>query len=194
MHSVKWPKRRGFTAAQAAETTKGNQNTVFQPCPASSILHLPLCHTARMNDDFIDPTPEGRRRLLWLTAVMGLLGALATYWLLPWFRTQMQVLPPCEALRLARGVITAMLLGLPLIVVLWALPLARGLWRTGQFPLPGAWVLRRTRIRRGRAVRVRAVALLVWSALTVVLAVGGLVLVSQVFSDQLACATNPLFY
>lgn len=156
-------------------------------------MHPALCDTLPMTDDFIDPTPKGRRKLLWLMAVAVPLGAAVTYWLLPWFRTQMQVLPPCEALRLARGVITAMLLGLPLIVVLWALPLARGLWRTGQFPLPGAWVLRRTRIRRGRAVRVRAVALLVWSALTVVLAVGGLVVVHRVFSDQLACATNPLF-
>ncbi len=143
-----------------------------------------------MTDDFTDPTPEDRRKLLWLIAVAVMLGAAVTYWLLPWFRTQMQVLPPCEAVRLARGVITAMLLGLPLIVVLWALPLARRLWRVGQFPLPGAWVLRRTRIQRGRAVQVRAVTLLVLSVLTAVLAIWGVVSVRSVLSDLPGCATN----
>jgi len=60
----------------------------------------------------------------------------------------------------------------------------------GQFPLPGAWVLRRTRIQRGRAVQVRAVTLLVLSVLTAVLAIWGVVSVRSVLSDLPGCATN----
>jgi len=147
----------------------------------------PLCHTESMIEDFIDPTPESRRKLLWLIAAALLLGALATYWLLPWFRTQMQVLPPCEAIRLARWALLVLLLSLPLTAIGWALPLAWRLWKVGQFPLPGAWVLRRTPIQRGRAVRIRAVALVLWSVLSVALAIWGTYTLHQVFPRRPVC-------
>jgi len=140
-----------------------------------------------MRKDFIDPTPESRRKLLWLIAAVLLLGALATYWLLPWFRTQMQVLPPCEAIRLARWALLVFLLSLPLTAMGWALPLAWRLCKTGQFPPPGAWVLRRTPIRRGRAVRIRVVALVLWSVLSIALAIWGAYTVQGVLPDRPVC-------
>jgi hypothetical protein len=140
-----------------------------------------------MTEDFIDPTPESRRKLLWLIAAVLLLGALATYWLLPWFRMQMQVLPPCEAIRLARWALLVLLLSLPLIAMGWALPLAWRLWTTGQFPPPGTWVVRRTPIRRGRAVRIRAVALVLWSVLSIALAIWGAYTVQSVLPDRSVC-------
>ncbi|MEZ5457166.1 MAG: hypothetical protein R3F04_13830 [Lysobacteraceae bacterium] len=140
-----------------------------------------------MTEDFIDPTPESRRKLLWLIAAVLLLGALATYWLLPWFRMQMQVLPPCEAIRLARWALLVLLLSLPLIAMGWALPLAWRLWTTGQFPPPGTWVVRRKPIRRGRAVRIRAVALVLWSVLSIALAIWGAYTVQSVLPDRSVC-------
>lgn len=115
--------------------------------------------------EFIEPTPQGRRKLVMLIACLALVGLLLDQWLFPAWSRHLQTLPLCERSIQMMGALRAAFLVVPLIVGVFAVIIARQWLRLRQFPLPGAWVWRRTRIRRGRIVQLRAYALLVMSAL-----------------------------
>lgn len=115
--------------------------------------------------EFIEPTPEGRQKLVMLIACQMLVILLLDQWLFPAWSRHLQTLPRCERFTQMMGALQTLFLAVPLIVGVFAVIFARKLLRQRQFPLSGAWVWRRTRIQRGRIVQLRAYALLVMSAL-----------------------------
>lgn len=116
-----------------------------------------------MSDDFIDPTPEGRRNLLLLLLLGIVLGGALQFWLKPAFFASLHSLPPCDQLKWLRVCLIAALATPPLLT-LWAIPHSLKMLKYKQSPLPGAWVFRRTPVRRGRAVQLQAFFLLLVSA------------------------------
>jgi hypothetical protein len=113
-----------------------------------------------MSDEFIEPTPESRRNLLLLFfAALVVAGALK-FWLMPALFSHIAGLPRCEQLRWLRGVLLVAI-ATPAIFGMWAIPQSLRLFKLNQSPLPGTWVWRRTPVRRGRAVRLRAAYVLV---------------------------------
>jgi hypothetical protein len=76
----------------------------------------------------------------------------------------MNSLPKCDQAALARATLIG-IFSTPALIALWAIPRAIRMLKFNQSPLPGAWVLRRTPIRRGRSVRIQAICLLLISVL-----------------------------
>ena len=103
-----------------------------------------------MESEFIDPSPKGRARLvlLSLVAVAGYV-AIDIYW--PRFMGHVKGLPLCEQLPWLRGFVVAFV---GIVVSMASMLGWQGyrILRSGQLPLPGALVFRRTRIRRGASV------------------------------------------
>ncbi len=103
-----------------------------------------------MKPEFIEPTWQGRAKLaaLWLLIIAGFLTFEA---LMPAFEQFLQGLPKCALLSLMRSsVLVFLVMVLGLITMLgWE---GYRLLHHRQWPHPRAWVLWRTRIRRGTGV------------------------------------------
>jgi hypothetical protein len=119
--------------------------------------------------EFAEPTAHARRNLLVLYATGAIVGALLVSVVRPGLFEFIKGLPVCEQSRWTLGLLAACFSVLPIAAAATIL-YARRLLRFNQSPLPAAWVWRRTRIRRGRPVRVQAYALIVCSACLLVLA------------------------
>ena len=113
--------------------------------------------------EFVEPTAKTRRNLLALFAVALLVGALLKFVLQPAVLGFIKQLPECEQARWSFGLLIASLCPLPVIAV-WTSNYARKLLKFNQSPLPGAWVWRRTPVKRGRLVRLQAYAIIACSA------------------------------
>jgi hypothetical protein len=138
--------------------------------------------------EFIETSGESRRKLLVLSLVAVVLGAVWTFLLRPALFAHIQGLPDCDQARWSVGLLLGAL-GLLPVAGLWAGHYARKLIRHGQFPLPGAWVWRRTPITRGRPVRYRAYAIGVCSAaLFALFLYGGVVFWPMVANLSHRCA------
>lgn len=120
-----------------------------------------------MTSEFIEPSAHSRRNLLVLFAGIIAAAAFIRFYLLPAFFAFVAALPPCEQVRWLQGVLLASLGPLPVFAV-WALLHARQLLKFKRSPLPNAWVLRRTRVRRARSVRWQAYGLIVCGAVALV--------------------------
>lgn len=121
-----------------------------------------------MTDEFIEPTPRGRHSLVVLL-VVGVMFALAyRFWLQPALLGHIQSLPLCDQLPWWRGLLISVLASFLFVALLLAWNAVQ-LFRYGQSPPPGTWVFRRTRIKRGVAVRGRAYLLLAISTLAVLI-------------------------
>jgi hypothetical protein len=114
-------------------------------------------------NEFVEPTAKTRRNLLALFAIALLVGGLFTLVLKPALLGFITQLPVCEQARWSFGLLIAYLCPLPVIAV-WTGNYARKLLKFNQSPLPGAWVWRRTPVKRGRLVRLQAYATIACSA------------------------------
>lgn len=122
-----------------------------------------------MTDEYIEPTPQGRRNLAGLSIVGVVAAVLCRFWLQPTLFRYIQSLPVCDQLPWWQGLLSSALAALLFVASLCSWH-ALKLLRCGQSPLPGTWVFRRTRIQRGVAVRRRAYLLLFLSALAILAA------------------------
>lgn len=107
-----------------------------------------------MSPDSIDPTPASRRKLLLLIVAVTAGAALLKFVLMPRLLGHIQTLPLCERLRWLQALLIGLLASTAVAGVHFAW-YARRVSRAGQWPLPDAWVWRRTPVRRGSAVRWR---------------------------------------
>ena len=113
--------------------------------------------------EFAEPTAHARRNLLALYVIGAIVGALLVLVARPGLLAFIAGLPVCEQAHWSIGLLVACLSVAP-AAAFATIVHAKKLLRFNQSPLPHAWILRRTRIRRGRPVRVRAYALIVCSA------------------------------
>jgi len=114
--------------------------------------------------EYLEPTPETRRKALGLIVAGIVVGTLLVFVLRPAFFAFIRQLPECGQARWLFGLLIASVCPLP-FVALWAIAHARKLLRFNQSPLPDAWVLRRTPVRRGRPVRLQAYVLIACAAI-----------------------------
>ena len=113
--------------------------------------------------EFIEPTSRTRRNLLALYVGAVVAGGVLVLFVRPTLLAFIRGLPLCEQARWSVAVLVACLLPLPIIAA-WMGAYARKLLKFNQSPLPDAWVWRRTLVKRGRAVRIQAYALVTSSA------------------------------
>jgi len=123
----------------------------------------------RMTDEFIEPTPQGRRNLVALWVIGVVIVFSYRLWLGAALLGYIHSLPLCDQLPWWRGLLVSVwaLFFLVALLCTWN---AIKLLRQGQFPLRGTWVFQRIKIQRGVAVRRRAYLLFSASALAVFLA------------------------
>jgi hypothetical protein len=126
----------------------------------------------------LEADPEYRRRVLWLYLACVLIGCGLLLWGLPLLQTQreryVKARGPAEALRLLQVLVALLFVpGLPMASYLYRF--ARRIQDSGQFPPPGAKVLRDTHIVEGAAARQRGSRLVVASIVLAVLSVVGMV-------------------
>jgi len=155
-----------------------------------------------MSSEFIEPSAHGRRNLLVLCVGGIAAGAFVRFYLLPALFAFVAALSPCEQFRWLQDALLASLGPLPLFAV-WALLYARQLLKFERSPLPNAWVLRRTPVRRGRSVRWQAYGLIAcalvafaapigaWQALASVDLMGGSARCSPAPSSEPAAPGRP---
>jgi hypothetical protein len=110
-------------------------------------------------EQFIEPTPATRRKVLIVLCAGVVIAGILQFWAAPAFFSFVGSLPLCERFRWLQGAMIA-LLGTVALFGAWAAWYARGVLKSGQWPPAGAWVWRRTAIRRGRSAKWRAYALL----------------------------------
>jgi len=125
-----------------------------------------------MNDQFSEPTRQGRRNLLLMVAIGILVAAALQFWLKPAFFAHLNALPLCDRLKWLRVWLLGAIATPPLFA-LWGIPQAIRLFKLNQSPLPGTWVFRRTPIKRGRVVRLQAGFLLLFSLLALMFPIVG---------------------
>lgn len=106
---------------------------------------------------------------LWIGAGAAFVAA-TEYWLFPWLRVWLSVKDEADLLFRLRVVFGGLALGI-LAAAVYAFDTGRRVLRAGQWPLPGAFVLRDTPVVTGRGVRWRGWGMIVWAALAAVLAV-----------------------
>jgi hypothetical protein len=136
------------------------------------------------NDEFVETSAESKRKLLALI-IAGVAIALLQRVLFAHVRQ----LPFCSQAHWSWGLLAGCLAMLP-IVGLFTGRYALKLLHYGQYPLPGAWVWKRTPITRGRAVRFRAYGLLLGTvAFFAIFLYGWHVLAPMVATISARCAT-----
>lgn len=121
-----------------------------------------------MEQDFIEPSKSSRKKLLMLVIGAALIGGLLQFVLMPQYFAFVKALPPCDQFPWLRGALAVVIFSVPAIAIFWAIPHARKLLKYEQIPLPGAWVWRRTPIKRGASVRWMAYGLFAWALLAVI--------------------------
>jgi len=115
--------------------------------------------------DYVEPSQAARLRAMWLVGFAVLATSILQFLVAPSFFAFLNSLPICERFPWLQALLLG-LMGVMALVGTWGVWLAHGILRSGQWPAPGAWVLRRTRIRRGVAAKLRAYGLLAVSGLS----------------------------
>ena len=145
-----------------------------------------------MSREYIESTPTMRRRLLVVFVAIAMIAAVLEFWVKPALFEFVNSLPACERLPWWRGLILSALGILPLVAVSQFI-LARRMLIACQYPLPGSWVFRRTAVKRGRQVQIRAYGLIVIGLAEIAAALyfGWQILGSPLFTVAEQCAPNP---
>ncbi len=96
--------------------------------------------------------------------------AIAQVWFFPWLRTWLSVKDAAELVFRLRVVFAGLALSI-LAAAGYVFYVGRRVLQVGQWPLPGSFVLRDTPVITGRGVRLRAWAMIAWSAVAAVLGI-----------------------
>jgi len=131
----------------------------LQPASPSGVLRSRRTLGPLEAPEFVEPTARARRNLVALYVAAVVFGGLLVLFVRPALIAFISGLPTCEQARWSLAVLAVCSLPLP-IVAAWTAAHARKLLKFDRSPPPGAWVWRRTQVRRGRAVRVQAYALI----------------------------------
>jgi len=140
---------------------------------ASPAVACPSCQTLGVMADVVIRAAPLRKRAFVIAFVVLLIGGLAIameLWFKQWFHEYLSVASQTELVARIRSVFTALAVFVTAVAA-WEFWFALRILRAGQWPLPGAFVLRDTPVRFGARARVRGV----------------LVFVAAVFSAGVAC-------
>ena len=107
------------------------------------------------SNEFVETSAKSKRKLIALSVAAAFLWAAQALFLRPALFAYIKQLPACGQAEWSFGLLIGSLGMLP-VVGLWGANYARKLLKHGQYPLPNAWVWRRTLVMRGRMVRLRA--------------------------------------
>lgn len=132
-------------------------------------------HLAASESEALEPSPDSRRRFLILVGGLGALLALLAWVLEPALYVHLQGLDPCArvaTLRLLTGVLGGTLVAGGLLLTGWVI----AIHRARQFPRSNRWLLRRTRVARGRSLLLLKAGLGLCALLTLVIGSAALVL------------------
>jgi hypothetical protein len=144
-----------------------------------------------MEPEYIEPSATTRRKARALVFAAVVVATLALLVLAPRFFAHVRSLPTCEQFRWLQGSLIALLAIMPVFGI-WGAWLARSVLKHQQWPLPNAWLLRRTRIRRGFAAKACAYGLLVASGLAIAIPLLGWALLGRagLLSQPPQCAQH----
>ena len=130
---------------------------------------------SNIDPDILRSDPDQRRKVLWLIATMVAAALLLFLFGLPALKHWMNVADGAEMLR-RMGLVFYGLGGVLLATSVYAGWYARRILRSRQFPPPGSWVMRDTRVLRGDTARARgwwvltcAISFLLLAAYTMIL-------------------------
>ena len=119
-----------------------------------------------MEPEYVEPTAASRRKAIALVVFAVVAAAVLQFLLAPRYFAFVNSLPICERLPWLRSLLFGLLGSIPLFG-LWGVWLAWRVFKHGQWPLPNAWVWRRTRIHRGMGAKAHACMLLGGSCLAI---------------------------
>ena len=102
--------------------------------------------------EFFEADPASRWRLFGVLFVLCGAGFVLLNAVEPWLYGHLKTLEPCAQLQQMQWALWVVLV-LPVLPALLLVSLARKVRTAGQFPLSNRWLLRRTRISRGRSVQ-----------------------------------------
>ena len=119
-----------------------------------------------MNTDYLEASPQSKRRFV-LFFVIALVVGVAIIEVLEAHLDRVKTLPLCDQLTNLRWLWASACLGLAALGI-WAGWMAERSLKLKQWPLPSAFIFRRTPIHRGRSAKWRAYALLGYSVLLLV--------------------------
>ena len=117
--------------------------------------------------------PPLRQRIVKLGILFGIAGvaiAVAEFRFFPWLREYLAVTDAGELHSRLRIVFAGLSLSI-LAAAAWAFHLGMRVLKIGQWPLPGAFVLRDTPVSTGRRARIMAWAMIVWAVCVAALGV-----------------------
>ncbi|AXQ28401.1 hypothetical protein D0B54_06765 [Solimonas sp. K1W22B-7] len=141
-------------------------------------------------DEYLEPTPAGRRLGIVLIGALIVLGAILKFWAEPALFGHISSLPLCQQMRWYRDLLQWLGLALALLSIWPILTLVRVI-AIGQAPPPGTWVLHRTRIRRGWTARAGSAGALLLLALVVCWGYDGWQIVQDMLDTALTkCAAK----
>lgn len=119
-----------------------------------------------MDTEYLEATSQSRRRL-GLVLVFAMILGVGMIEALEVHLDQVKALPICDQVNSFRWLWAALWTGLAVLCI-WVAWLAQRSLKLNQWPLPGAWVFRRTPIHRGNSAKWRAYALLGWSIVVLI--------------------------
>ena len=136
--------------------------------------------------EYIEPTPEGRRRALLRRGMLGV-ALTAAFVVTHLVMRHIKSLPGCDSIPWLRGIFVVLAL-LMAGLTAYGFRLCSQMFKHGQWPLPGTFVLARRRVQRGRWLCWRARGLFVISVLNacVTIMVGFLLAQSPIFASPMA--------
>ena len=111
--------------------------------------------------------PPLRQRIVKLGILFGIAGVavvFAEFWFFPWLRTWLSVADATELQFRLRIVFAGLALSI-FAPAAYMFHVGTRVLKTGQWPLPGSFVLRDTPVKSGRGVRVTGWAMIAWSVL-----------------------------
>jgi hypothetical protein len=116
-----------------------------------------------MNTDYLEASPQSKRRFVLLFVVALVIG-LVIIELLEAHLERVKTLPFCDQLANLRWLWTGACLGLATLGI-WTGWMAQRSFKLKQWPLPSAFIFRRTPIHRGNSAKWRAFAVLGYSVI-----------------------------
>ena len=110
--------------------------------------------------EFVEPSNAARVKVGALLLTLLAIVESIRYWLAPVFMAHINTLPKCQQLIWLTNALQLAFFILPVVASAFVLPSAAKMLKQKIFPLPGAWIISRTKVQRGRIVVARAYVLI----------------------------------